>query len=333
MKMSRRATALASAGVMFASVMLGFSSASQSSAGTWCSSVKISYFKVGTADGFSDILEKGARQAAADTGANVTIISSGWDFPKMVQQFREEIAKKPDAISFMGHPGDAAILPLAKDAKAAGILVDFANVPAKESIAELGAGYTGANLKSMGDLLGKKAVKDFGLKKGDRAIVIGTFGVPGRSDREDGTVAALKKAGITVRTLNLQPLGDTNGNPNLVTAPLTALIKANQAQLKLIVAAGPVLGNMKNYFDAAGLKAGSVKVAGFDLGKTVLAAFDSGHVQLSADQEPFKQGYMPVLSLCLQKVYGLSPASVDTSAGFVTTANYKVVAALPAGFR
>jgi simple sugar transport system substrate-binding protein len=90
---------------------------------------------------------------------------------------------------------------------------------------------------------------------------------------------------------------------------------------------------MKNYFDAAGLKAGAVKVAGFDLGKTVLAAFESGHVQLSADQEPFKQGYMPVLSLCLQKVYGLSPASVDTSAGFVTTANFKTVALLPAGFR
>lgn len=333
MKKSRRAAALASAGALVASLMLGVSSAGQSSAGTWCSSVKISYFKGGTADGFSDILEKGARQAAADTGANVTIISSGWNFPQMVQQFREEIAKKPDAISFMGHPGDAAILPLAKEAKKAGILVDFANVPAKESIAELGAGYTGANLKSMGDLLATKAVKDFGLQARDVAIVIGTFGVPGRSDREDGTVAALKKARVTVKTLNLQPLGDTNGNPNLVTPTLTALIQANKSKLKLIVAAGPVLGNMKNYFDAAGLSAGSVKVAGFDLGKTVLAAFESGHVQLSADQEPFKQGYMPVLSLCLQKVYGLSPASVDTSAGFVTTANYKTVAALPAGFR
>jgi len=42
---------------------------------------------------------------------------------------------------------------------------------------------------------------------------------------------------------------------------------------------------------------------------------------------------MPVVSLCLQKVYGLSPASVDTSAGFVTTSNYKIVAALPTGFR
>ena len=332
MKTLRRSTALTAIGVLGASLLIGTTAATTSTAASWCSDVKISYFKGGTADGFSDILEKGARQAAADTGADVTIISSKWDFPTMVNQFREEIAKKPDAISCRGHPGDAAILPLAKQAKAAGILVDFANVPASKSIAELNGGFVGANLSLMGRLLGERSVKDFGLKRGDAAIVIGTFGVPGRSDREDGTVKALEKKGIKVTKLNLQPLGDTNGNPELVTPTLTASIKA-ASNLKLIVAAGPVLGNMPNYFKAANLKAGAVKVSGFDLGKTVLAAFESGHVQLSADQEPFKQGYVPIVSLCLQKKFGLSASSVDTSAGFVTTANYKTVAALPAGFR
>ena len=333
MNKPRRAVALASAGALLASIMLGVSTAGQSSAGSWCSGVKISYFKGGTADSFSDILEKGARQAAADTGADLTIISSGWDFPKMVQQFKEEIQKKPDAISFMGHPGDAAILPAAKDAKKAGILVDFSNVPAPQSIAELNAGFTGANLSKMGEALAARSIKDFGLMKGDEAIVVGTFGVKGRSDREDAVLATLKKAGIKVTQLNLQSVGkDVNGNPDLLTPYLTASIK-KATKLKLIVAEGPTLGNMPAYFKAAGLQPGQVKVSGFDLGPTVLAAFASGHVQLSADQEPFKQGYMPVLSLCLQKVYGLSATSVDTSSGFVTVNNYKVVAALPAGYR
>ena len=53
----------------------------------------------------------------------------------------------------MGHPGDAAILSAAKDAKKAGILVDFSNVPAPKSIAELNAGFTGANLSKMGAAL------------------------------------------------------------------------------------------------------------------------------------------------------------------------------------
>jgi simple sugar transport system substrate-binding protein len=334
MKKSRRAAALASAGALVASLMLGVSSAGQSSAGTWCSSVKISYFKGGTADSFSDILEKGARQAAADTGANVTIISSGWNFPRMVQQFKEEIVKKPDAISFMGHPGDAAILSAAKDAKKAGILVDFANVPARRSIAELNAGFVGANLSKMGAALAARAVTDFGLKRGDKAIVVGTFGVKGRSDREDGVVKTLRAKGIDVTELNLQSIGENvTGNPNLLTPSLTAAIKAAGSGLKLIVSEGALLGATPTYFKAAGLQPGQVKVAGFDVGADVLAAFASGHVQLTADQEPFKQGYLPIISLCLQKVYGLAASSVDTSAGFVTVDNYKTVAALPKGFR
>jgi len=314
--------------------MLGVSTAGQSSAGTWCSSVKISYFKGGTADSFSDILQKGAEAAAADTGAQVTIISSDWNFPKMVQQFKEEIVKKPDAISFMGHPGDAAILSAAKDAKKAGILVDFANVPAPKSIAELNSGFVGANLSKMGQALAARSIKDFGLKKGDEAIVVGTFGVKGRSDREDGVVKVLKKAGIKVTELNLQSVGqNVTGNPSLLTPSMTAAIKRSGSKLKLIVSEGSLLGYTPKFFDAAGLKAGDVKVAGFDVGADVLAAFASGHVQLTADQEPFKQGYLPIVSLCLQKVFGLSASSVDTSAGFVTVDNYKTVAALPKGFR
>lgn len=332
MKVLGKAGAVSTAMTLMGSLVIAVSTAAPSSAADWCSDVSISYFKGGTSDPFSDILQKGALQAAADTGAKVTIISSAWDFPTMVQKFDEEIAKKPDAISFMGHPGDAAILPRMQKAKDAGILVDMANVPAAKSIALINGGFTGANLKKMGKLLAARAVSDFKLKKGDEAIVVGTFGVPGRSDREDGTVATLEKAGIKVTKLNLVPLGDTNGNPSLVTSTLTASIKKAK-KLKLIVSAGPVLGNTENYFKAAGLEAGSVKVAGFDLGETVLNGFAKGYIQLSADQEPFKQGYMPVLSLCLQKKFGLSPASVDTSAGFVTVNNYKTVAALPKGIR
>jgi simple sugar transport system substrate-binding protein len=118
----------------------------------------------------------------------------------------------------------------------------------------------------------------------------------------------------------------------LVTPVLTASILKNK-NLKLIVAAGPILGNMGNYFKAAKLEPGTVKAAGFDLGETVLKGFADGYIQLTADQEPFKQGYMPIISLCLAKVYGLGQSSVDTSSGFVTVDNYKQVAGLPKGFR
>jgi simple sugar transport system substrate-binding protein len=232
----------------------------------------------------------------------------------------------------MGHPGDAAIMPTVKSAKDAGILVDFSNVPAPKSIAALNSGFVGANLLKMGNLLAARSIKDFGLKKGDQALVMGAFGVPGRSDREDGVVATLEKAGLKVIKLDLKSAGDIAGNPSLLTPLFVANMK-KYPKLKYINASGPTLGAMKIYFDAAGIKPGAIKVSGFDLGATVLQAFADGYVQISADQEPFKQGYIPVLSLCMAKVYGLSPSSVDTSSGFVTVDNYKTVAALPVGFR
>jgi simple sugar transport system substrate-binding protein len=77
-----------------------------------------------------------------------------------------------------------------------------------------------------------------------------------------------------------------------------------------------------------GLKAGDIINIGFDTSPQIVQAFKDGWVQLTSDQQPFLQGYMPVLSLCQQVVYGLGAINVDTGAGFVTPDNYEAVAAL-----
>ena len=79
---------------------------------------------------------------------------------------------------------------------------------------------------------------------------------------------------------------------------------------------------------AAGKKPGQVIAVGFDTSPQIVEAFKAGWVQLTADQQPFMQGYMPILSLCQQIVYGLAPINVDTGAGFVTPENYQAVSGL-----
>jgi len=74
--------------------------------------------------------------------------------------------------------------------------------------------------------------------------------------------------------------------------------------------------------------AGEVINVGFDTSPQIVQAFEGGWVQLTADQQPFQQGYLPVLSLCATIVYGLAPLNVDTGAGFVTPDNYQAVADL-----
>src|SRR4249920_4153474 len=99
------------AGLVTAAVLLATTADAQALRDKWCKDVKIRFF-VGGAEGdaFGTIVYNGARQAAADTGANVDYVFSGWQNEKMVQQLREAVAARPNGIAMMGHPGDAAIL-------------------------------------------------------------------------------------------------------------------------------------------------------------------------------------------------------------------------------
>jgi simple sugar transport system substrate-binding protein len=85
---------------------------------------------------------------------------------------------------------------------------------------------------------------------------------------------------------------------------------------------------------ALGKGPGEVINIGYDLSPAIIDAFTGGWVQLTSDQQPFLQGYLPILSLCLSKKYGMTPLTYDTGAGFVTPTNYQPVAELAkAGIR
>jgi simple sugar transport system substrate-binding protein len=67
-----------------------------------------------------------------------------------------------------------------------------------------------------------------------------------------------------------------------------------------------------------------VKIAAFDLGPEVLNAVKAGKLEFAVDQQPFLQGYLPIVMLANRARYGLFPAqgdSVATGANFVTRAN------------
>jgi simple sugar transport system substrate-binding protein len=293
----------------------------------WCGKVHIRFF-VGGAEGdaFGTIVYNGAKQAEHDLGAQVDYIFSGWNPEKMVQQLREAVAAHPDGISMMGHPGSAAILPLAAQAAKDGIRMMYVNVDLPDLRAKFGGGYIGAQLDPQGHALGDEAVRLLGLKKGDKAIVLSDWGMQARSLRELGTVHALEEAGLSVTKIESPP--EWAADPNLALPVITAAV-LNTPDLKAIVyPGGQMLGNVPTYMRAAGKKPGEIKAIGFDTSPQVVQAFDGGWVQLTSDQEPFLQGYMPILSLCQQVVYGLGPISLDTGAGFVNASNYKLVGEL-----
>jgi simple sugar transport system substrate-binding protein len=293
----------------------------------WCKGVHLRFF-VGGAEGdaFGSIVYNGAKQAERDLGPTVDYIFSGWDPEKMVQQLREAVAVKPDGIAMMGHPGDAAIMPLAEEASKSGIKMMYQNVPVPQVVAKFGGGYIGAQQAEQGHALGVEAVKRAGLKPGDVALVLGPFDEENRGARDLATAKAMEEAGVKVIKINSQTEWATD--PNLEIHVITAAL-ADRPNIKAIgYPGGQHLGNVPAFMQAAGKKPGEIFNFGFDTSPQIVEGFKGGWVQLTADQQPFMQGYLPILSLCQEVVYGLAPINVDTGAGFMTPDNYKTVAKL-----
>ena len=91
-------------------------------------------------------------------------------------------------------------------------------------------------------------------------------------------------------------------------------------KIKLIVyAGGQTLGAASTYMRAISKKPGQIINIGFDLSPQVVAGFEHGWVQLTSDQLPYLQGYLPILSLCMQKKsIGMAPSTTTRAAASST---------------
>ena len=58
-------------------------------------------------------------------------------------------------------------------------------------------------------------------------------------------------------------------------------------------------------------------LGGFDLVPEVLQQMQTGYIQVQVDQQPYMQGFMPVMEAYLAKTVGLAPADIDTGQGIV----------------
>ena len=285
----------------------------------------------GEGDTFASIVYRGARLAQQQTGCNVEYVWSDWNPEKMVAQFKEAIARKPTAISIMGHPGEAALSKLIDEARADGIIVTTANVDLPESEAKYkadGMGYVGQGLYSSGEKLGNAAVDICGLKSGDKAMVWGLLGQQGRGQRTKGIVDALKAKGIDVAYLEISDA--VNNDPSQGVPVFSAFYSSNPELKAVITDHGTLTATIPLYFKNANVDKDKVCGAGFDLSAPTAAAIKAGYVRAVLDQQPFLQGYLPVLQMYLTAKFGFAGFDVDTGAAIVSKANIDAVAPLAA---
>ena len=79
---------------------------------------------------------------------------------------------------------------------------------------------------------------------------------------------------------------------------------------------------------------GKIYFATFDLSGEIAQGIKDGVINFAIDQQPFLQGYMPVVILTLNKRYGLMPGNnINSGPGFVTKDSVELVQKLAGEYR
>jgi simple sugar transport system substrate-binding protein len=174
--------------------------------------------------------------------------------------------------------------------------------------------YVGQALYLSGQQLGTRAASLMS-GTGDVVIFIATPGTGNIQPRFDGAASVLTPKGFTVHSVATGAA--TSGEEAAENAYILGhksikgafAVDAGSTQFL-----GPVLA--KN-----GL-AGKIPAGGFDLTPGTLAAIKAGQLDFTIDQNPYLQGFIPVLYLYLFNLSGglVAPPDTDTGLTFVTKA-------------
>jgi simple sugar transport system substrate-binding protein len=298
--------------------------------GKTCEGVKIVFFPGGPPGcPFGTVVYNGAVAAAADLGADVEYMFSDWDTTKMIDQFKEAMATSPDGIAVMGHPGDDAFGALVDEAESKGIIVTSQNTTLptiEEKYKAMGFGYVGQELYASGYLLGKDAIKRTGFGEGDRAMVWGLLAEPTRGLRTQGVIDALEEAGMTVDYIEIDKA--TNADATAGTPIFTGYVSSNPDVKLVCTDHGGLTSTLETYLTAAGKGPDDIYGIGFDVSPATLEAIRGGWTDLVLDQQPFLQGYLPIVQICLTEKYGFAGLHTDTGAGLISQDNVEALAPL-----
>ena len=141
-------------------------------------------------------------------------------------------------------------------------------------------------------------------------------GNQGLDARCAGLARAMREAGGSARVLGVDD--QSAATPRRIGAAVVA------GDVDGIIAANATSGMQAVDGVARVRRTGRVRIGAFDLGPEVLEAVRSGKLRFAVDQQPYLQGYLPVVMLANRARYGILPSQGDvvaTGANFVTRAN------------
>lgn len=174
--------------------------------------------------------------------------------------------------------------------------------------------YIGQDLRLAGEMMGERIVE--AVKSGDVALFIATPGSANLQPRIEGAEAAIKKSGapITIHTVA------TGAAVPQELSAIEAYWAGHKTTKGMYAVDGGSTESLARVMQKLSLASKGIKAGGFDLTEGTQKLLKEGNIEFTIDQQPYQQGFLPILQLFFWLVSGSlsGPAEVDTGLKFLS---------------
>lgn len=285
----------------------------------------------GASNTFWQAVQKGYEDACAKLAANCQMIYVQTDgsIPEQVANMEAALARSPDALitSIVDNTAFDDVIQRARDA---GVIVIASNVDDLDGAAgNARQAFVGQGFVPAGYGLARAQWANMPAE-GPLHILVGVSG-PGQNWSEsralgvtnylDEMIAANPDRSITYEKID-------SGTDLAIVADRVGAYLAARPETNAYFDTGFWHAGVAGVLRDRGIEPGKVLLAGFDIVPVVLDEMDAGYIQVEVDQQPYMQGFLPVMMVHLSKTVGLAPADINTGEALVYPADVAAVRSL-----
>jgi simple sugar transport system substrate-binding protein len=229
------------------------------------------------------------------------------EIPEMVNAFQVAVAGNADGIAVALTDLEAFNSPI-QDALEAGIPVVSYNADAPNDR----LAYIGQDLYGSGFEMGRRIVDLVG--EGKVALFIATPGQLNIQPRIDGALDAIEESGANIEAIDIATGAEVTEEVNRVEA---WYLGNRDATGMFAVDAGSTQAVGQIVEKHSARDAGLVGAGGYDLLPETVRLVSEGVLDFTIDQQPYLQGFLPVIALYLYKLSGGVATPSETNTGLV----------------
>lgn len=281
---------------------------------------------------FWQAVKKGYDDACGKVSANCQMLFTQTEgsIQEQIANIEAAIAQNPDAIltSIVDNTALDEVLQRARDA---GITVIGVNVDDLEGAAgNPRQAFIGQGFLAAGHSLGKAQSANFPAE-GPIKVLVG-ISAPGQNwseQRGQGVIDFLEEyKASSGRDITWEKID--SGTDLAVSADRVGAYLAAHPDTTAYFDTGFWHASVARVLADRGIAPGKVLLGGFDLVPEVVEQMQAGYIQTEVDQQPYMQGFLPVMMVYLNETVGLAPADVDTGQGIVVPADAAAIMELSA---